>query len=393
VKRSTDRILTTHAGRLPNSPGCDDLPIRLFRGETIEPGVIQAGLDHVVRRQLDLGIDVVGDGEFWKSRSFSYYSRHLTGLAMRPLKPGEPFSTRVFTRERDEFAGFYKDLDATGTIFHVPGEKPMPTETVRMIANGPVKSKGAGVIAQEIETFKAAVTKAGRAPDDAFMCVIAPGWLDHFIHNEYYKTDEEFIFALAEAMREEYLAVAEAGFILQIDDPGVVDWWDMFKPAMSVEDYRRKIVQVRIEAVNHALKGIPPDRVRYHLCWGSWHGPHTHDLPFRHIIDLMLAVNAQAYSFEAANVRHEHEWALWNDTRLPDGKIVIPGVVSHATNLVEHPELVAERIARFAGCVGRDNVIAGTDCGLGGRIHAEIAWAKLEALAEGARLASRRLWG
>jgi len=393
VKRSTDRIRTTHAGRLPNSPGCDDLPIRLFRGETIEPGVIQAGLDHVVRRQLDLGIDIIGDGEFWKSRSFSYYSRHLTGLATRPLKPGEPFSTRVFTRERDMFAGFYKDLDATGTIFHVPGEKPMPAETVRMVANGPVTSKGIDAIALEIETFKAAVTRAGRSPDDAFMCVIAPGWLDHFIHNEYYKTDEEFIFALAEALRQEYLAVVEAGFILQIDDPGVVDWWDMFKPAMSVEDYRNKIVKVRIEAVNHALKGIPADRVRYHLCWGSWHGPHTHDLPFSHIIEMMLRVNAQAYSFEAANVRHEHEWALWRDTRLPEGKIVVPGVVSHATNLVEHPELIAERIMRFAGCVGRENVIAGTDCGLGGRVHAEIAWAKLEALAEGARLASQRLWG
>ncbi len=392
MKRSTDHILTTHAGRLPNSPGCDDLPIRLFRGETIEPGVLQAGLDHVVKRQLDAGIDVIGDGEFWKSRSFSYYSRHLTGLTTRPLKPGEPFSTRVFTRERDEFAGFYKDLDATGTIFHVPGEKPMPRDTVRMVANGPVKSKGTDAIAQEIGVFKAAVERAGRSPDDAFMCVIAPGWLDHFILNEYYKTDEEFIFALAEALRQEYLAVVDAGFILQIDDPGVVDWWDMFKPAMSVEDYRAKIVKVRIEALNHALKGVPADRVRYHLCWGSWHGPHTHDLPFQHIINLMLEVGAQAYSFEAANVRHEHEWALWKETRLPDGKIVIPGIVSHATNLVEHPELIAERIARFAGCVGRENVIAGTDCGLGGRVHAEIAWAKLEALAEGARLASRRLW-
>jgi 5-methyltetrahydropteroyltriglutamate--homocysteine methyltransferase len=392
MKRSRDRILTTHAGRLPNSPGCDDLPIRLFKGETIDPAVIQAGLDHVVRHQIDVGVDIIGDGEFWKSRSFSYYSRHLTGLATRPLKPGEPFSTRVFTRERDEFAGFYKDLDATGTIFHVPGEKPMPTETVRMIANGPVKSKGTEAIAQEIAVFKAAVLKAGKSPDDAFMCVIAPGWLDHFIHNEYYKTDEEFIFALAEALREEYLAVVNAGFILQIDDPGVVDWWDMFKPALSVEEYRDKIARVRIEAVNHALKGIPGDRVRYHLCWGSWHGPHTHDLAFEHVVELMLQVNAQCYSFEAANVRHEHEWALWKLVKLPDGKMVLPGVVSHATNLIEHPELIAERIRRFASVVGRENVIAGTDCGLGGRVHTEIAWAKLGALAEGARLATKALW-
>ena len=228
--------------------------------------------------------------------------------------------------------------------------------------------------------------------DETFFCVIAPGWLDHFIYNEYYKTDEEFIFALADALREEYLAIVDAGFILQIDDPGLVDWWDMLKPALSVDDYRDRFARLRIDAINHALKGIPEDRVRYHLCWGIWHGPHTHDLPFEHIVGLMLQVKAQCYSFEAANVRHEHEWKLWNDVKLPDGKMLLPGVVSHSTNLVEHPELVAERIMRFAGAVGRENVIAGTDCGLGGRVHAEIAWAKLGALVEGARLASKALW-
>ena len=183
--------------------------------------------------------------------------------------------------------------------------------------------------------------------DETFFCVIAPGWLDHFIYNEYYKTDEEFIFALADALREEYLAIVDAGFILQIDDPGLVDWWDMLKPALSVDDYRNKFARLRIDAINHALKGIPEDRVRYHLCWGSWHGPHTHDLPFEHIVGLMLQVKAQCYSFEAANVRHEHEWKLWNDVKLPDGKMILPGVVSHSTNLVEHPELVAERIMRL----------------------------------------------
>jgi len=392
MKRSSDRIRTTHAGRLPVPPGCEGLPVRLFRGEAVDPATIEAGIDHVVRKQCDIGIDCIGDGEFWKARNFAYYSRHLTGLATRPLRPGETGSTRTFTRERDEFAQFYKDLDATGTIFHVPGEKPMPPERERMIATGPVKSKGTAALAQEIETFKAAVARAGRAVDETFFCVIAPGWLDHFIYNEYYKTDEEFIFALAEALREEYLAVVNAGFILQIDDPGVVDWWDMLKPALSVEEYRDKFARLRIEAVNHALEGIPQDRVRYHLCWGSWHGPHTHDLPFQHIIGLMMQVRAQCYSFEAANARHEHEWKLWNDIKLPEGKILLPGVVSHSTNLVEHPELVAERILRFTGAVGRDNVIVGTDCGLGGRVHAEIAWAKLGALVEGARLASKTLW-
>jgi 5-methyltetrahydropteroyltriglutamate--homocysteine methyltransferase len=393
MKRSDERIRTTHAGRLPVPQGCEDMPVRLFRGDTVDPAVIARGLDEVVRRQFDAGIDVIGDGEFWKARGFAYYSRHFTGIETRELRPGEPASTRVFTRERDEFKQFYRDLDATGTIFHVPGEKPLPPERVRAIATGPIKPKGAEALLQEIEAFKAAVARAGRAVEETFFCVLAPGWLDHFIYNEYYKTDEEYVFALADALRAEYLAVVEAGFILQVDDPGLPDWWDMIKPAMSVEDYVGKFARVRIDALNHALRGIPEDRVRYHLCWGSWHGPHTHDLPFKHVIGLMLEVNAQCYSFEAGNVRHEHEWRLWQDVKLPDGKIVLPGVVSHATNLIEHPELIAERIMRFAQCVGRENVLAGTDCGLGGRIHAELAWAKLAALAEGARLASQRLWG
>jgi 5-methyltetrahydropteroyltriglutamate--homocysteine methyltransferase len=392
MKRSTDRIRTTHAGRLPVPKGCEDMPSRLFRGDNVEPAVIAAGLDEVVRRQLDAGIDVIGDGEFWKSRNFSYYSRHFTNIETRELKPGETGSTRNFTRERDEFVQFYKDLDATGTIFHVPGEKPMPPERVRAIATGPIKPKDTGALKQELETFKSALARSGRAVEEAFFCVLAPGWLDHFIYNEYYKSDEEYVFALAEALRAEYRAVVDAGFILQIDDPGLPDWWDMIKPAMSVEDYVNKFARVRIDAVNHALEGIPEDRVRYHLCWGSWHGPHTHDLPFEHIVGLMLRVKAQCYSFEAGNVRHEHEWRLWKDVKLPDGKIILPGVVSHATNLIEHSDLIADRILRFAECVGRDNVIAGTDCGLGGRVHAEIAWAKLAALAEGARLASRTLW-
>jgi len=392
MKRSSDRIRTTHAGRLPVPAGCEAMPFRLFRGEKVDPKTIDAGIDEVVRKQLDLGIDCIGDGEFWKARNIAYYGRHFTNVETRTLKAGEPASTRVFTRERDEFKQFYKDLDDTGTIFHVPGEKPMPPERERMVAVGPVKPKGTEALAQELDVFKAAIARAGRAVEESFFCVLAPGWLDHFIYNEYYKSDDEYVFALAEALREEYLAVVKAGFILQIDDPGVADWWDMLKPAIGVDEYVNKFAKVRIDAVNHALKGIPEDRVRYHLCWGSWHGPHTHDLPFEHIIKLMLEVRAQCYSFEAANVRHEHEWTLWKNIKLPEGKIILPGVVSHSTNLIEHPELVAERIARFANCVGRKNVIAGTDCGLGGRIHADLAWAKLGALAEGAKLASKRLW-
>ena len=221
--------------------------------------------------------------------------------------------------------------------------------------------------------------------------MLAPGWLDHFIFNEYYKTEDEFLFALADALCEEYRAVVAAGFVLQIDDPGLPDWWDMLKPEPSVEAYRQ-FARRRIDAVNHALAGIPEESVRHHLCWGSWHGPHTHDLPLEHIIDLILEVKAQTYSFEAANVRHEHEWRVWQNAKLPPGRMLMPGVVSHATNLVEHPQLVADRILRYAAIVGRENVIAGTDCGLGGRVYADLAWAKLHTLAEGARLASKSLW-
>ena len=206
----------------------------------------------------------------------------------------------------------------------------------------------------------------------------------------FYKTQEEFLFASAEAMREEYKAILDVGLVLQLDDPALATDWDMINPEPNIEEYR-KFAMVQVEALNHALRGLPQDRIRFHLCWGSWHGPHTTDIPMRDIVDLMLGVNAGAYSFEAGNVRHAHEWKVWQDVKLPDGKLILPGVVSHATNVVEHPELVAERILRFANLVGREQVIASTDCGLGGRVHPDIAWAKLEALAQGSALASRQL--
>jgi 5-methyltetrahydropteroyltriglutamate--homocysteine methyltransferase len=209
--------------------------------------------------------------------------------------------------------------------------------------------------------------------------------------NLYYKTDDELLFACADAMREEYKAIIDAGLVLQIDDPAITDNWDQVVPEPTLDAYK-KFTMVRIEALNHAIKGLPEDRIRFHLCWGSWHGPHVTDLPMRDIIDLMLAIKCQAYSFEAGNVRHEHEWTVWRDVKLPDDKLILPGVVSHATNVVEHPELVAQRIVRFAEAVGRGRVIASTDCGLGGRIHPEIAWAKLDALSQGAKLASQHLW-
>jgi 5-methyltetrahydropteroyltriglutamate--homocysteine methyltransferase len=224
------------------------------------------------------------------------------------------------------------------------------------------------------------------------MTAVSPATLQ-ILPNEHYRSPEDYTWALAEAIREEYQAIVNAGFILQIDDPALVDLWDWWYSLDDDVAGYRKWAAFQVEAMNHALRGIPQDRVRFHICWGSWHGPHSGDVPLKDIVDLLLKVNAQAYSIEAGNVRHEHEWKVWKHSKLPDGKILIPGVVSHSTNLIEHPDLVADRVIRFAQAVGRENIIAGTDCGLGGRIHPQIAWAKLQALAEGAKLASRELWG
>ena len=253
---------------------------------------------------------------------------------------------------------------------------------------GPLTYTGHDAIRADVQHLKAALAAAG--VEEGFMTSIAPGSASR-IANRHYRTDEEFLFACADAMREEYRAILDAGLILQLDDPAIAENWDMVNPEPTVEDYRR-FSMVRVEALNHAIKGLPEDRIRFHLCWGSWHGPHTTDVPMRDIVDVMLAIKCRAYSFEAANVRHEHEWKVWHDVKLPEDKIILPGIVSHATNVVEHPELVAERIARFAGAVGRERVIASTDCGLGGRVHPQIAWAKLESLAQGAALATRQLW-
>jgi len=247
---------------------------------------------------------------------------------------------------------------------------------------------GHDAIATDIAHFKAGLAASGI--DEGFMTSIAPGSASR-IGNEYYKTEEELIYACADAMREEYKAIIDAGLILQLDDPSIAENWDMVNPEPSPEAYR-KFSMIRVEALNHAIKGLPKDRIRFHLCWGSWHGPHVTDIPMRDIVDVMLAIDVQGYSFEAANVRHEHEWRVWRDVKPPAGKILIPGIVSHATNVVEHPELVADRIIRFADLVGRENVIASTDCGLGGRVHPDIAWAKLKTLARGAELATKRLW-
>jgi 5-methyltetrahydropteroyltriglutamate--homocysteine methyltransferase len=384
MKASTNRILTTHAGRLDGPPEFRALGRALFTGAPPDMAALQAAVHpamvDVVRRQTDAGIDVISDGEIGKiGFGLAYYGKRLSGLSSRKVKPGEPGWMSMRTGERLEFAEFYSEL-------------PWPSPTERVVVSGAITYIGQQEVQRDLQLFRAALADAGVTPEDTFMCVLAPGWLEHFFYNEYYANDEDYVFALADAIRHEYKAIVDAGFVLQIDDPALPDTYDMIVPAPSIDEYRR-FAEVRIEAVNRALDGIPQDRVRYHICWGSWHGPHTHDLPLEHVIDVMLRVRAGAYSIEAANPRHEHEWKLWKRVSLPPDKLLIPGVVSHATNVVEHPEIVADRIVRFASLVGRERVIAGTDCGLGFRVHPQIAWAKLKTLAEGAALATRQLWG
>ncbi len=386
MKHSTDRILTTHAGRLDGPRDLREMTFGFMSGRGPDLATVmarvQSGITETIRKQADAGIDIISDGELGKiGFGYAYYGRRLSGLGTRKVKPGETGWMGGQTGERVEFAEFYKDLNF---------EQFLPPE--RTICNGPIAYIGQQEVANDIALFKRALAEAGARAEETFLCVLAPGWLEHFFHNEYYPNDEEYLFALADAMKHEYKAIVDAGFILQLDDPALPDTYDMIVPTPTIADYR-KFAEVRIDALNHALAGLPEDRVRYHICWGSWHGPHTHDLPLKHLVDLMLKVKAGAYSVEAANPRHAHEWKVWKDVKLPDGKILIPGVVSHASNVVEHPELVADRIALYAGLVGRENVIAGTDCGLGLRVHPQIAWAKLKALSEGAAMATKQLWG
>jgi 5-methyltetrahydropteroyltriglutamate--homocysteine methyltransferase len=289
-----------------------------------------------------------------------------------------------------QFSDYYGEAIRAGTLWHrsVAQEAPPPAP-VEYVCVSPVQYAGQEVLRRDIENLRAALQQTPAV--EAFLPVAAPASVEVGRKNEFYKTEEEFVFALAGAMAEEYRTITGAGFVVQIDDAWIPALWDQMLPDVDLDAYRR-YCDLRVEALNHALKGISPDMVRYHICWGSWHGPHVSDIPMQDILPLMLRVNAGAYVFEAANVRHEHEYHLWERTKLPEGRLVIPGVVSHATNVVEHPDLVAERIVRFAERAGRENVLAGTDCGLGGRVHPQVAWAKLEALVEGSRLASERLW-
>ena len=395
MKRSDQRIITTHVGSLPRP---DDL-MALYRenasDESLQPQ-LRSAVSDIVRRQSANGIDVVNDGEFGKAmRSamdfgawWSYVYPRLAGYELREEQAKKGRAAWTFgSKERKEFAEFYAAEASAAATASQGG-----TSTARLYGltcTGPVKYVGHDAIKRDIENLAAAV-RATRV-EEAFMTAVSPATLQ-ILPNAYYKSAEDYTFALAEAIGEEYKAIVDAGFILQIDDPALVDiydWW--FSMNDDIAGFR-KWAAFQVEAVNHALRGIPEDRVRFHICWGSWHGPHKGDVPLKEVVDLLLKVRAQGYSVEAGNVRHEHEWKVWQNTKLPAGKVLIPGLVSHATNVLEHPELVADRIVRFAKTVGRENVIASTDCGLGGRVHPQIAWAKLQALAEGARLATKQLW-
>jgi 5-methyltetrahydropteroyltriglutamate--homocysteine methyltransferase len=385
VKRSTNRILTTHVGSLPRPADLLEMNDAKVSGRPVDQTAwtarLKTAIVEVVRLQRESGVDIVNDGELSKSSWSSYVNERLSGFT-ESVSQGQGALARG--RDKKAFQEFYDEYDRIQPFRTVNGSK-----WTDVICNAPISYKGQTAVEMDIENLKAAY--AGVEAEEAFITAVAPGSMVRRI-NKYYPTQEAFLLAIADAMKTEYKAIVDAGFLLQIDDPQLVTRYDMEDPPPNAEQYR-KLAAKRVEALNHALAGIPQDRVRYHVCWGGWHGPHTTDLPLKDIVSLLLQIRAGAYLIEAANARHEHEWRVWEQVKLPEGKILIPGVVSHATNVVEHPELVAERTLRFANLVGRENIIAGTDCGLGGRLHRQLVWAKLKALSEGARLATRQLWG
>jgi 5-methyltetrahydropteroyltriglutamate--homocysteine methyltransferase len=400
-----DRILSTHTGSLIRPRELLAFLAAGERGEDYDPTAyaecLRRAVDDIVDRQLEVGIDVPDDGEMGKVSWITYLYERVSGLELRPVTL-EGASMLPPSRDRQAFPGAYADLDAldeaatresnvaaTGTEQDADS-----AQTVSWVCTGPLRYDRSA-LDRDIANFKAALE--GKQYVDAFLPVVAPASA-YWLQNEHYASEEEFVFALADALREEYRAIVDSGLLLQVDDAVMMHEADtMMSRGESWEDYRRW-ADLRVRALNHALEGLPEDRVRYHVCWGSWHGPHVFDPPLRDVIDLVLAVNAGTYLMEQANPRHEHEWRVWEEVPLPEGKKLIPGVVTHHTNVVEHPELVAQRLTRLAKLVGRENVLAGTDCGFAQgafitRVHPEIQWAKLAALAEGARIASRELWG
>jgi len=388
MKHSTDRILTTHVGSLIRPEPLQQFLRLKQAGQPFDRAAYDACLTDsvadVVRHQAEVGVDVVSDGEFGKSISWSQYVlERLSGFERRPIRAGaDPFARGV---DRERFPDFYEELDA----------RDGRATTTDSVCVGPIAYTGQAELQRDIDNFRAALR--GLRMEDAFLPVAAPASVIPDRKNEYYKSDDDCLLAIAEAMRTEYRMIVDAGFVLQLDDARAAVTYDRMVPPASLEDYRNWVAR-HVEVLNHAIAGIPEDKMRYHVCWGSWPGPHTSDVPLKDIVDLILQVRVGAYVIEGANPRHEHEWKVWQDVKLPDGKLLIAGVISHATNIVEHPELVAERIVRLARALGRESVMAGTDCGFAQgpfhrRVHPSIMWAKLAALVDGARLASTELWG
>jgi 5-methyltetrahydropteroyltriglutamate--homocysteine methyltransferase len=387
MKRSSDRILTTHAGSLPRPPDLLEL-IRAKSGE--EPydqggyaSRVRTAVSEIVTKQAQLGVDVVDDGEMGKPGFIPYVNERLSGFEPDRQGRGSPWSG---SREVRAFPEFYEWF---GRAMPSP-----PARSMHMVCTGPIAYKGAKHVQADIDNLKAALQ--GAAVQEAFIPAISPTSVEDWQRNAYYKTDEEYLFAIADAMHQEYRAIVDAGFLVQIDDPHLATHY-ITHPELGVEQVRRW-AEVRVEALNHALRGLPRDRIRWHTCYGINIGPRVHDLELKHFVDVMLKIRAGAYSFEAANPRHEHEWRVWETVKLPEGAVLIPGTITQSTVLVEHPELVAQRIVRFAKVVGRENVIAGADCGFATfagstEIHPSVVWAKFEALVEGARIATRELWG
>jgi 5-methyltetrahydropteroyltriglutamate--homocysteine methyltransferase len=389
MQASRERILTTHVGSLPRPPDLLALIQAKEAGEPVDAGRfaarVAAAVAETVQKQAACGIDIVGDGEMGRFGFIPYVNERLAGIEARKAEAGESHWAR--SREYLAFPEYY------AWAAQIPGMagKAPPT---RWVCTGPVSYRGQAALQRDIDNLKGALAAVHR--EAAFMPAVSPVQLAGWNANEYYRTDEEFRVALADALHEEYRAVVDAGLVLQIDDPQLASHWIMH-PEIDVAECRRW-ARDSVALLNHALRGIPEDRVRYHTCYSINMGPRIHDLELKHIVDIMLEVRAGAYSFEAANPRHEHEWKVWEEVRLPEGKALVPGVITHASNLVEHPETIAQRIARFAGAVGRERVIAGADCGFASfstscEVHPTVVWTKLAALAEGARLATKELWG
>src|SRR5579885_2869829 len=390
MKRSDSRIITTHVGSLPRP--ADLIPVLQLKDDgrdydkELYARRVAESVHDVVRRQADLGVDVMNDGEHSKASFTSYHRTRLTGFEATDKN----FGARHGMRDAVAFAYVYADLRAmfAARTAYYKGQRRRS-----IICTGPVKYVGQAEVATDIENLRSSLRAVGA--EEGFMTALSPTNIAQPEQNEYYKTDEEFFAAMADAMNEEYRAIVDAGLILQIDDPRLATHWDR-NPGISVEECRKAIAG-QVEVLNYALRNIPQDRVRYHTCYSVNIGPRTHDFELKDFVDLMLQINAGGYTFEASNPRHEHEWKVWETANLPVDKVIIPGVVSHCVYLVEHPELVAQRIERFAGVVGKERVLASNDCGFAtaadnDQVHPDVAWAKMEALVQGARIASERLY-